>query len=505
MTDETSSSPAVDSGIVQLGDLRMYYEVHGDAVDSTPLVLLHGGLFDIDQQFGALIPDLASGRRVIAVDFQGHGRTNDIDRPFSAAAFAADVLGVLDHLGVARADIFGFSVGGAVALELAIDHPERVRKVVVSSTSFAASGMRGSENADAVGAMTVDMIAGTPMEAAYLAKSPHPDLEHLQGLLDKLGATYAGGFPDRTDAEIRAIEAPTLITVGDADMVSLEHAVQFLRLRGGDVNGDFDGVPGIPARRLSRYVALLRAGADGPGPRCGHRLPLRRTRGSRSRGALDGSRTRLVPFLQEAHHLRDPDGPLIRPPLRRVDPPQPGSAIELRERVEEGAGVRMSIERSGDVRCEIRSLRSFRFEHDLDVTAVRQRHTAPGRAEHDDHLCVLRLDDAPHRTVSDRASHVMTGLGAPLGVRVERNRDTRTPLPIHGDRGAKPSLLTHAHQPATSQTATKLWSGLGLRSENLFDGCRRLPGRARRRSRRRPLGKSSPRASDARHHESGQG
>jgi pimeloyl-ACP methyl ester carboxylesterase len=190
-----------------------------------------------------MMPDLVSGRRVIAVDFQGHGRTNDIDRPFSAAAFAADVRGVLDHLDVRRADVFGFSVGGAVALELAIEHPDRVRKIIVSSTSFAASGMRGAENADAVGSMTVDMIAGTPMEAAYLAKSPHPDLEHLQVLLDKLGATYEVGFPDRTDAEIRAIAAPTLITVGDADMVSLEHAVEFLRLRGGDVNGDFVGVP----------------------------------------------------------------------------------------------------------------------------------------------------------------------------------------------------------------------------------------------------------------------
>jgi pimeloyl-ACP methyl ester carboxylesterase len=221
----------------------MYFEVHGGAADRIPLVLLHGGLFDIEQQFGALIPELAAGRRIIAVDFQGHGRTNDINRPFSAAAFAGDVLGVLDHLGITRADIFGFSVGGAVALDLAIDHPDRVGRIIVSSTSFAASGMRGSENAEAVGAMTVEMIAGTPMEAAYLTKSPHPDLQHLQVLLDKLGATYDSGFPDRTADEIRGIAAPTLITVGDADMVSLGHAVEFLRLRGGDVNGDFVGVP----------------------------------------------------------------------------------------------------------------------------------------------------------------------------------------------------------------------------------------------------------------------
>lgn len=229
---------------MQLGELRMYYEVHGTRADgTTPLVLLHGGLFDIDQQFGAVLPGLAAGREVVAVDFQGHGRTNDIDRPFGSEAFADDVRGVLDHLAIDRADVFGFSVGGAVALHLAVRHPERVRRLVASSVSFRASGMRGSENADAVGSMSVDMIAGTPMEAAYLEKSPHPDREHLQGLLDKLGGTYTGGFPDWSDDDIRSIAAPTLITVGDADMVSLDHAVEFLRLRGGDVNGDFEGVP----------------------------------------------------------------------------------------------------------------------------------------------------------------------------------------------------------------------------------------------------------------------
>ena len=232
------------SGYVPIGDLRMYFEVHGEERAGTPpLVLLHGGLFDIDQQFGPLLPGLAAGRRVVGVDFQGHGRTNDIDRPFSSAAFATDVLAVLDHLAIDRVDVFGFSIGGAVALELGIRHPERVRKLIVSSVSFRAAGMRGSDNAEAVGAMTVDMIAGTPMEQAYLSKSPHPDLEHLQGLLDRLGASYDGGFPDWTDDDIRGIAAPTLITVGDADMVSLDHAVEFLRLRGGDVNGDFEGVP----------------------------------------------------------------------------------------------------------------------------------------------------------------------------------------------------------------------------------------------------------------------
>lgn len=229
---------------VEVGELRLYVEQYGDPDGpATPLLLLHGGLFDIELQFGALLPGLSAGRRVIAVEFQGHGHTNDLDRPFSSAAFAGYVLGVLDHLGLNCGDVFGFSVGGAVALELAVRRPERVRRLIASSVSFRASGMRGSENAQAVGEMKVEMIAGTPMEAAYLATSPHPDHEHLQGLLDKLGATYAGGFPDWADDDIRGIAAPTLITVGDADMVSLDHAVEFLRLRGGDVNGDFDGLP----------------------------------------------------------------------------------------------------------------------------------------------------------------------------------------------------------------------------------------------------------------------
>lgn len=228
---------------VEVGELRLYVEQYGDPDGPATPLLLHGGLFDIELQFGALLPGLSAGRRVIAVEFQGHGHTNDLDRPFSSAAFAGYVLGVLDHLGLNCGDVFGFSVGGAVALELAVRRPERVRRLIASSVSFRASGVRGSENAQAVGEMKVDMIAGTPMEAAYLATSPHPDHEHLQGLLDKLGATYAGGFPDWADDDIRGIAAPTLITVGDADMVSLDHAVEFLRLRGGDVNGDFDGLP----------------------------------------------------------------------------------------------------------------------------------------------------------------------------------------------------------------------------------------------------------------------
>jgi pimeloyl-ACP methyl ester carboxylesterase len=229
--------PTPETGYAPVNGLQMYYEIHGSG--GTPLLLLHGGLFNIDLQFGQLLPSLAASRQVIAADFQAHGRTNDIDRPLTSAGLASDVVGLLQHLGVAQADIFGFSVGGAVALHLAIRHRELVRKLIVSSASFHPDGDR-SENSDAVGAMTVDMIAGTPMEQEYLAKSPHPD--RLQDLLDKLG-TYDQGSTGWSDADIAAIAAPTLITVGDCDAIQLNHVVRFLQLRGGDVNGDFVGVP----------------------------------------------------------------------------------------------------------------------------------------------------------------------------------------------------------------------------------------------------------------------
>ncbi|CAH0266483.1 Tropinesterase [Arthrobacter sp. Bi26] len=228
-----------ETGYAPVNGMQMYYELHG--AGGTPLLLLHGGLFDIEQQFGALLPGLSAGRRVIAMDFQGHGRTSDIDRPLNTRDLASDVVGLLEHLEVREVDIFGFSVGGAVALHLAVNRPDLIRKLIVSSVSFRPDGDRG-ENSEAVAAMTVDMIAGTPMEERYLTVSPHPDREHLQGLLDKLGR-YDAGATGWSDDAVRGIAAPTLITVGDCDMVKLEHAVRFLQLRGGDVNGDFEGVP----------------------------------------------------------------------------------------------------------------------------------------------------------------------------------------------------------------------------------------------------------------------
>jgi len=239
VTERSGQAREAETGYAPVNGLQMYYEIHGATGTGTPLLLLHGGLFNIDLQFGEVLPGLAQGRQVIAADFQAHGRTGDIDRPLTTADLASDVVGMLQHLGIAKVDVFGFSVGGAVALYLAIKHPDLVRRAIVSSVAFHPDGDR-QENTEAVGEMTVDMIAGTPMEQDYLAKSPNPD--KLQDLLNKLG-TYDQGSAGWSEDDIRAIAAPTLITVGDCDAVKLEHAVRFLQLRGGDVNGDFVGVP----------------------------------------------------------------------------------------------------------------------------------------------------------------------------------------------------------------------------------------------------------------------
>ncbi len=229
---------APTTGYAPVNGLNMYYEIHGEG--GVPLLLLHGGLFNIDLQFGPLVPSLSATRRVFAVDFQGHGRTNDIDdRPLTIPNLASDVVGLLQHLGAGPVDVFGYSIGGAVATELAVRYPDLVRKAVISSSTFNHDGARG-ENTDAVASLTVDMIAGTPMEEDYLAKSPHP--EKLQQLLDKIGK-FDSLFSGWSEDDIRGIAAPTLYTVGDCDMVTLDHAIRFLQLRGGDGNGDFDGVP----------------------------------------------------------------------------------------------------------------------------------------------------------------------------------------------------------------------------------------------------------------------
>jgi pimeloyl-ACP methyl ester carboxylesterase len=223
------------TGYAPLGDLNMYYEVHGRG---RPLILLHGAYMTIDLM-GPIVPELAKTRQVIAAEQQGHGRTADVDRPLTYEHMADDTAALMRHLGVDSADVFGYSMGGGTALQLAIRHPELVRKLVVASASYTSDGMHAVA-LEMFPSITPELFAGSPIEEAYLRTAPNPaDFPRLVEKLKQLDVTpYA--WPEQ---DIRGIAAPTLIVVGDSDGVRLEHAVELFGLLGGGVMGDLSGMP----------------------------------------------------------------------------------------------------------------------------------------------------------------------------------------------------------------------------------------------------------------------
>ncbi|MBA3414726.1 MAG: alpha/beta hydrolase [Chloroflexia bacterium] len=213
----------------------MYYEIHGSG---EPLVLLHGA-YCTASMLGGFVPTLAEHYQVIVPELQGHGHTADIDRPIRYEAMADDVAALLDHLGIAQADIFGYSMGGGVAFRLAIQHPGKVRKLVAASVSSTESAMY-PEVLAGIQEITPEIFEGTPFYDEFVRVAPDPDtFPRLVGKLKDLDAQpYA--WPD---AEIRAIPAPTMIVMGDADVIRPGHAVELFELRGGGVPGDLTGLP----------------------------------------------------------------------------------------------------------------------------------------------------------------------------------------------------------------------------------------------------------------------
>lgn len=217
--------------------LNMYYEIHGEG---SPLVLLHGALSATGTSFGAILPDLARSRRVIAVEQQAHGRTADVERPLTIEQMAEDTVALLRHLGVERADLFGYSLGAGIALQIAIRHPERVRRVVLASVTYDASGFHPGL-LDGIQALRPELLAGTPWQEEYARIAPNPG--HWATLVEKV-KRLDGSFRGWTAEQVRSIEAPVLLLVGDSDIVRPEHAVEMFRLLGGGVEGDSAGLPG---------------------------------------------------------------------------------------------------------------------------------------------------------------------------------------------------------------------------------------------------------------------
>lgn len=226
-TSGTSASPHVMRvGYASVNGLRMYYEIHGTAVAGVPpLVLVHGGGSTIYTTFGQVLPALAESRQVIGVETQGHGHTADIDRPLTFEQDADDVAGLVRQLGFERADFFGFSNGGNVVLQIGIRHREIVRKLVVASAFIANDGLYPEVRASFAHATVDNMPAA--LRSAYDSAAPDP--AHLPVLVAKL-MNRLTEFRDWSPEDIRSITAPTLIMLGDADIIRPEHAVQMVRL-----------------------------------------------------------------------------------------------------------------------------------------------------------------------------------------------------------------------------------------------------------------------------------
>jgi pimeloyl-ACP methyl ester carboxylesterase len=230
-------------GYAPVNGLKMYYEVHGSG---DPVVLLHGAYMTIPGNWTGWIGELSKTRKVIAVEMQGHGRTADINRDLSFENLSDDVAALLDHLKIRSADVIGFSMGGGVAMECAIRHPEKVRKVVSISAVLRHDGWV-KEAVDALPKLTAESFKGSPIEAEYKKLSPTPDafpefVKHVIALASKpydLGAD-----------KLKATKAPIFFIHGDADGVRLEHISEMFRLKGGDVFGD------MQPRSASRLAIL---------------------------------------------------------------------------------------------------------------------------------------------------------------------------------------------------------------------------------------------------------
>ncbi len=222
--------------------LKMYYEIHAEkhSNDQPPLVLLHGSLSAIGTSFGQVLPLLAMDHQVIAIEQQAHGHTADIDRPLSIEQMGEDTVALLRQLDVQQADFFGYSLGAGIALYIAIRHPEIVRKVVLAGgVTYNREGFHPGM-LEGIQGLKPEYLVGSPFYDEYMHIAPRPEdfprfVEKIKQLDQRL--------PDWTPEQIRSIQAPVLLIIGDSDIVQPEHVVEMFRLLGGGVSGDTSGLP----------------------------------------------------------------------------------------------------------------------------------------------------------------------------------------------------------------------------------------------------------------------
>lgn len=219
------------TGYAPVNGLKMYYEVHGSG---EPVVLLHGSFMTITNNWDGWIGELSKTRRVIAVEMQGHGRTADVPRDFTYEDLADDVAALLERLEIPRADLIGYSMGGSVAMQTAIRHPDRVRKAVILSSTFRSDGMVAGSH-EAISGLTADVFKGSPIESEYKKLSPTPD--DFPKFVRRVIAMDSKGYDFGAD-KLKATPAPMFFIHGDADGIRLAHVAEMFRLKGGETHGD---------------------------------------------------------------------------------------------------------------------------------------------------------------------------------------------------------------------------------------------------------------------------
>lgn len=216
------------SGYADANGIKIYHEIYGQG---EPLVLIHGGLTTISEMQGWVEP-LAKTRRVIAVEMQGHGRTPDTDRPMSFATMGDDVVALLDHLRIPKADVVGHSFGGASAIRAAIQHPDRVRRLVVISSPYARSGWypEAQRGMSQVGAPMAENMVQTPT-GKFSKQWPEP--QRFRQFLDKFGRMMSEDYD--WSADIAKLPMPVLLVFADNDSISQKHIAEFFAMLGGGI------------------------------------------------------------------------------------------------------------------------------------------------------------------------------------------------------------------------------------------------------------------------------
>ena len=227
MTTESTTQTRGAGQYADVNGINLYYETHGAG---RPLILLHGGLGS-GEMFGPILPALTADHQVIAVDLQGHGRTADIDRPIDTRLMADDIAALIEHLGLEKPDVMGYSLGGGVAFQTAVRHPEVVRRLVLVSVNIRPNAIYPEMLAQQsqVGPESMAFMKDTPMYQQYQRVAPRPD--DFPKLLGKIGESMAKDF-DFTE-EVRGLKMPTLVVAADADMAPPSHYVEIFGLLDG--------------------------------------------------------------------------------------------------------------------------------------------------------------------------------------------------------------------------------------------------------------------------------